>query len=585
MSLGNLQIAWAEVLIDTLAQCGVRYAVISPGSRSTPLTLAAARHPEIEAIPIIDERSAAFFALGLARARGVTPLLICTSGTAAAHYYPAVIEASLSQLPLLILTADRPPELQHRGAAQTIDQRLLFGSFVRMSYELGPADDSPEAWRGLRATAARAVAQAQAQAGASGPVHLNASFRKPLEPQPETARDSQRRAQLVELSATPPPRASRAVAVPDQAALAEFATRLTQATRGLLVAGAATPGRAGLSAQALSAHLGWPLLADSSSQLRRPDASAVIALHELLLRTHWALRQQPDLVVVIGNEPSGMGWTRWSAALSQTEWLCISAESLPDPENRLAQWLVGDLEPTLVALLTQLQREVEAASRRASDWTEGWKRADRVAQALTIPCSDPRVPLTEADAVHAVAASLSADQALMLGNSLPIRSIDLFALPTLAAPILHQRGANGIDGLIAAAAAAAQPTTLLIGDVAFLHDLGSLATARAHAERLTIVVLDNDGGRIFDQLPIASRPELGELFERFFRTPPQLDIADACRAFGISCTRVATLEQLRLTLATPFQAPTRVIWADVVPDSAQSVLESRVAALDQTLDR
>ncbi|MFN7965444.1 MAG: 2-succinyl-5-enolpyruvyl-6-hydroxy-3-cyclohexene-1-carboxylic-acid synthase [Acidobacteriota bacterium] len=583
MNLDNLQIAWAEVLIDTLAQCGVRHALISPGSRSTPLTLAAARHPEIEAIPIIDERSAAFFALGLARSRGTTPLLVCTSGTAAAHYFPAVIEADLAELPLLLLTADRPPELQHRGAAQVIDQRHLFGRAVRVSYELGTALDSVDAFRGLRATAARAFARTQGEP--RGPVHINAPFRKPLEPQPEQDRDVQRRTELIALSKTPVPRASHSVALPTESAIEAFATRLSSASRGLIVAGAALPDRAAVSAHALATCLGWPLLADSASQLRRPARSSLIAFHDLLLRTRWAQRQVPDLLLVLGNEPSGIGWSRWSAARGDVERLALGNASLPDPDNRVADWLVGELEPTVAALLGNLQRKPHSARPESERWTAEWDRAERTAARSTELASDPRQPLTESDAVRAVAGSIPDDHALVLGNSLPIRSVDLFAPPTNAALVLHQRGANGIDGLIAAAAAAPLPATLLIGDVAFLHDLGSLATARAHAERLTIVVLDNDGGRIFDQLPIAARPELDTVFERFFRTPPQLDVALACEAFGVACARVATLEALQRALAEPFEAPARVIWAEVVPDSAQRTLDQRVAALDVDLDR
>lgn len=577
MRPANLPLIWAEWLIDTLVRAGVREAVISPGSRSTPLTLAAAQHPQLTCYPIIDERSAGFFALGLARAQRRAPLLICTSGTAGAHYYPAIIEALAAHHPLLVLTADRPPELQQRGAAQTIDQRQLYASQVKRSYDLGTPSDEEQAWRGLRATARRAVLEAQAEP--AGPVHLNAPLRKPLEPQLENALDQALRQRLQTLKPVSDlPDLVGEVRIVD---LDGLAGKLATATRGVIAAGPNDqPFDDGVAR--LADRLGWPLLADTTSQLRRPSIAAggdLIAHHELILQTGAAATLEPDVVLVVGAEPGGLGWSQWSSRLTNSRWICLAPARWPDPANRIGQWVTADITSTVHLLIDLLPER----GTTESSWRDRWIAADQAARLLTTARVDPEAPLLESSVTRIVVEALDASEWLMLGNSLPVRDVDLFAPPCAAERILHQRGVNGIDGLIAGVAAAPTATTLLLGDVSFAHDIGSLATLAHSTARKTIVVIDNGGGRIFDQLPLADRSARADLFTRYFRTPPQLDPVLACAAFGISATRVRTAAALSAALEHSRAQPAAVIWADVVPDSARTVLRERVEQLDQLL--
>lgn len=579
MSGDNLQLIWAERLIATLVRCGVRRAVISPGSRSTPLTLAAASHPGLTAVPVVDERSAAFFALGLARVERIPPLLICTSGTAAAHYLPAVIEASLAGVPLLVLSADRPPEEQQRGAAQTIDQRAPFAAFLREQYDLGPPDAGLAAQRGLAATATRAVARACGER--PGPVQLNVPLRKPLEPQPPSAAESLLRGSLVTLPGGWI--AGSAQTLADEPSLHAFAAELRSIARGLVVAGPAPLAARGDRAAALAAALGWPLIADRCSQ-RRGSGATALSFAEWLLRTEWADQHAPEGVLVIGCEPGGIGWSRAVERWPGCRWLVVAPTPFPDPNNRATAWLRGDVGPS-VARLADL---VDGATTADPAWLAAWQAADRNAATVSAAVSEPagpQAPLDEPAAVRISLDAVTSSTLVMLGNSLPVRSADLFAPPGAEAGVLHQRGAHGIDGLIAGAAGAAQAhgsTLLLLGDVALRHDLGSLALLAELAVPLTVVVLDNRGGRIFEQLPLARDPRWREAFERFFLTPAPFDLAAVCGGFGLACTTVSTAPALQAALQTPAAAP-RVVIAKVNPNSAAAALERGVLALEQTL--
>ncbi|MFO7588286.1 MAG: 2-succinyl-5-enolpyruvyl-6-hydroxy-3-cyclohexene-1-carboxylic-acid synthase [Gemmatimonadota bacterium] len=551
MSWAHLQQAWADWLVDGLVAAGVRHVVVSPGSRSAPLALAVARAEaagRLEAAVVADERSAGFVALGQGRMTGRPSVLVCTSGTAGAHYYPAVIEASESGVPLLAITADRPFELQARGANQTVDQLGLFGRHVRACFELGLADPDPEAAAALPRTAGRAVQACLAPD--PGPVHLNVRFRKPLEAagnDPPEVRALRGRVSAGLERGLPAPRPARAL--PDPASLDELAVRLRRARRGIVVAGPASPSDA-VSAAAVERFLeasGFVLLPEATSQLRfgGPPARLVCDAFEPLFAPGPGRRPlEPDFVLQVGAAPSGRALAAWLAGESAPERVVLARRGWPEAFNRAADLLVADPAAALLGLAERLPGaapEADWAARASAASGAAWKRLDALLA--------ERAGFPEARAVQVAVDAVPEGGLLALGNSLPVREVDLFcpASPR-SLSVLSQRGASGIDGLVSSAAGAVLasgfPAILLVGDVSFQHDVGGLAAARDLPGPLAVVVLRNGGGRLFDLLPVRALAGADAAFRRFFLTPPAVGAADAARAFGIPAREAASADEL-----------------------------------------
>jgi 2-succinyl-5-enolpyruvyl-6-hydroxy-3-cyclohexene-1-carboxylate synthase len=526
----NVATIWADTIVRVLVDSGIATAVISPGSRSTLLTLACARHPAVETIPIIDERSAAFFALGLERA-GRPAVLICTSGTALAHYFPAVIEAHQSRTGLLILSADRPPELKQRGAPQTIEQHQIFERFSSLSLDLGPPTADREALRGLITTIARAAA-------APGVRHLNAPFRKPLEPQPE---DDQSTSLRTWLDALPSPRiaTTKGAAVVPERWLAQVREWMTQATAGLIACGEPLSETARQGLLELSRALGWPIVADHTTGLRGRDQSGLV-LHGFELLAQADAAPRPSVVLTVGRSPSGFGWSRYRQAWSEVpQWVI----GLDDPDNRANE--VWNLDP-LAALEALAQTTAGVSCDGPSRWLSSCRAADLVAceQLELATRTEPSDRLAPPSVYRSLAEALDpARELLVLSNSLPIREAELYAR-SIPCPVITQRGVNGIDGLIAGsfglAAGSNRHVIAVLGDVATAHDLGALQLARQRDGNLTLIVIDNQGGRIFERLPLAHAEGIApDRLERLFLTPPQIDWEAVLRAHRIDTTSVA----------------------------------------------
>lgn len=548
----NLGAEWARLLVDALAAAGVSDVVLSPGSRSTPFVLAVAAHPGLRCHDVVDERSAGFYALGLSRVTSAPPLLLCTSGTAAAHYLPSVIEAGAARVPLLVLTADRPFELMGCAAPQTIDQVRLFGEHARDFVELGLPNEAPGALRALRRQAAQAVLTARWPL--PGAVHLNARVQKPLEP-PTVLEDAERdlAALVRSIGERAPTRAFPPRELPSEEGLAELARACLGAKRGLLVAGPAPLSAIGARADllALAALTGFPLLVEAPSQLRFCDdggALRVDAFDTLLRSPRFREQAAPDLIVQIGAPPTSSAWERYLDAHSGCPRFVVAARGWNDPRSDAEGLLYGEVRETARALLARLRERPPAPSgawrQRFEDGNAAaWRAVDRVlaARSLDGRRADGAPALSEGEAVRMAVGSVPKAGLLAIGNSLPIREVDTWC-PSSAAEcaVWSQRGANGIDGLISGAAGAAasgRPVTLLIGDVSFLHDLGGLAVAARAKAPLVIVVLDNGGGRIFEQLPVARVP--GVALEHW-TTPGRLSIGHAASAFGIAHLRAET---------------------------------------------
>lgn len=535
----------ATQLVGLLASGGVTDAVISPGSRSTPLVIALHEaRADLRLHVVLDERSAAFFALGLARITGRPTLLLCTSGSAGGHWLPAVIEASRVGVPLVLLTADRPVELQGVGAPQTIDQRGLFSRHVRFEADLGaPAAGVSLRWLGP--LVGRALDYATGPR--PGPVHLNAPFRKPLwEPGP------------VASVPAPRPQAPRVLRGPprlDEPALDALAARLSAAPRGVILAG---PRERALGAEpdfpaaicALAERLGWPVLADPLSRVRfgPHDKSSVIAHGDALLRSRtFGAAHAPHLVLRFGQEPTSAAIASWAALHGRDRTLVVDPTgSWEDPSH------VADA--VIAASPAWLARELEARVPErtvAIAWLESWRSADRAAgMALAHHAADG---LWEG-AIHAtIASALPEGSLLHLASSMPVRDADTWSpMHERAVEVVSSRGANGIDGTLAQALGAAVawggPATVVLGDQAFLHDIGSLQLARAHRGPFTAVVIDNGGGGIFGHLPIAAHPEA---FEPYFLTPHQSDLGAIAAGFGVPVHRPRGVGELRGLLAQP----------------------------------
>ncbi|MEO6603358.1 MAG: 2-succinyl-5-enolpyruvyl-6-hydroxy-3-cyclohexene-1-carboxylic-acid synthase [Polyangiaceae bacterium] len=538
---------WSRLLLGTLARAGVEHVVLSPGSRSTPFAWAALNEPGLTCHSIWDERVAAFFALGQARVSGRPTLLLCTSGTAAANYYPAVIEASLASLPLLVLTADRPFELQHSAAPQAIDQIKLFGDSARAFFELGTPDAAPSALAGVVRSVAHAAHAARGIR--PGPVHMNARARKPLEP--FTADD----VASIELAARVDALLQKGPTFAAGATLHGDVTRLARAcsetARGVILVGphAAYLPEVAPALLRLAQITGYPLLCEATSQLRwlpeMPTGVLCCDTFEWLLRSarlRDALR--PDLIVSFGGTPTSGAYERLLNSEFLGQRFVIAESGFPDPHGLATELVSGSSAQAAQATVQRLERvRLEHEAERES-YRHAWLNANRQAWlAVDQELSRPSETMSEARAVRSVLDHLPEPCQLVLGNSLPIREVDAY-VPSGARQlrVLSQRGANGIDGLISGAAGAAsvsrEPTVLLLGDVSFMHDIGGLAAARALESSLTIVVIDNGGGRIFEQLPMFEKLRESGDASRFWLTPPSADFSHAAALYGHGYTLV-----------------------------------------------
>lgn len=495
-----------------LAGQGVTDVLVSPGSRSAPLAISAHREPGLNVSVHLDERSAGFWALGLAKATGRPVALVCTSGTAAANYLPAVIEAHYSEVPLLVLTADRPPELRDRGAGQTIDQLNIYGGYARWWADMPIPGDVDPAW--FRSTAARAV---RTVTGARrGPVHLNWPLREPLEP----AGDS-----------TPEP-ADPIRVVPDTVTAStadiEWLTELAvHHERGLVLAGPMHPSDDHFAAIArFCRKTGWPLLAEPLSQVRRvADGVVTMAHHDHLLRTRWADEMVPEVVVRVGQPMTCKPLRLWLERHTPQHVVI-------DPSNT---WT--DASSTASAVITSGPEVLGSIDidRGLTSWSGKWSAADRKADKAIDDILDSE-ELSEAGIGRELGRRLTGGSVLYVSNSMPVRDIDTFQRARKEPlDMLGNRGTSGIDGVVSSAAGASlggHPTTLLIGDLALLHDMSGLLAAVEHGVDLTIVVPNNRGGGIFAFLPIAGSPEAefsADDFETLFRTPQRHDLGAIVR--------------------------------------------------------
>lgn len=545
MTAPNRATLWGETIVDELAKSGVDSVCIAPGSRSTPLTVAFAAHSDIRVFSHLDERSAAFFALGRARRSGQPTALVCTSGTAAANFHPAVIEADLSRVPIVVLTADRPAELRDSGANQTVDQTKLYGDAVR-SYRTLP-DPAPEGrrLRSLRTSVCRAVGTSTGTP--PGPVHLDVPVPKPLEPTdpregpgslPEGFAD--RDSPGVAGRDGPFVATMAGNAQLDDGDLRTVAKVVADADRGLVVAGPSnqpTPAREALGN--LACETEFPVLADPLSGVRfgdhLPDATVCGGYDSYLDGAgNWP---DPDVVLRFGASPTSKTLRQYLRDAEARQFVVDPAGEWPEAEFTATDLVTAD--PASVA-----QAIADRAEKANADWTERFARAERSYWDLVSP--ELERMLFEGSVAGLVAETLPDPATLYVSNSMPVRDVDRFARPRTAdVSILGNRGASGIDGItssaLGAASATDEPLVLLLGDLAYYHDMnGLLAVARCGVDA-TIVLVNNDGGGIFHKLPIES---FDPPFTDQFKTPHGLDFEPTADLYDVSFDRVDGASEL-----------------------------------------
>lgn len=545
----NRNTALASAFAEELARGGLRHAVLSPGSRSTPLAVALWRQPEIDVTVIVDERSAAFFALGAAQATRTPVAMLCTSGTAAANLHPAICEADESGVPLIALTADRPPELRGIGAGQTIDQLKLYGDSVRWFCEVGTHEADDDGLLHYRSIACRALAAARGETR-PGPVHLNLAWREPLAPIPVDGAVTATDPLALEGRDVRPLTAVTPVDTePSEFLLDEVAKHIGDARSGVIVAGRQLDPELREPLAHLARAAGFPILADPTSQLRcgPHDRSHVVTAYDLLLRDEgFAKATGPDLVLRFGEMPTSKPLRAWLTESGAEEIVVDPHGGWNEPTRRAAALLRADPTDLAAGWAARLGDEER---NEPSAWLEAERAARGAIEAELVgldSLSEPGLHLALGRGHHD-------GDLVYTASSMPIRDQEAY-LPTGEADVLFlsNRGANGIDGLISsgigAAHATGRPTTIVTGDLGLLHDIGSLAALRDVSTPVRIVVIDNDGGGIFHYLPQAKALEEDE-FEALLGTPRGVDVAKAAALFDFPHRRLASLDDLPDALA------------------------------------
>ncbi len=577
-----------RAFVQELANCGMRGACTSPGSRCAPLVISLAREPRVSCFSHVDERCAGFFALGLAKASGLPVAVACTSGTAAAELLPAALEAHEARVPLLLLTADRPAELRENGAGQAIDQLKLFGGAAKWFFEVAVHEASAPSLRWMRTLACRAYWTALE--GRPGAVHLNFPLREPLVEDGEPPLDETGRPRGEPYAV----RAPRAPAYRHAHGELERVRELIgRARRGVVIAGRDERGSGVAQAvSAFAADAGWPLLADPLSGARRGPAA--IAHYDALLRDDaFAADRQPDVVLRVGDLPVSKPLRSWLAGHDHVPQIALDPEGAwQDPASVLSHSLALEPATFLEALGEELEKGSDERGGPHEGWLEGWREADRRAGAA-IADTLAGDQLSEPALARELGALLPAQATLFVASSMPVREIETFWDVREEPPrVLCNRGANGIDGTVSSAFGAAAhgegPVVLLIGDVALAHDIGGLLAATRLQLKLTIVLVDNDGGGIFDFLPLArarmalagegrepsATPEPRaaqeedtqeeDIYTRHIATPTCLDFARAAELYGLAHEPVGTITDFRRALERALE-----------PDGASAIVHVR----------
>ena len=540
----NTNTLWGSVLVETLYRCGVSMAVVCPGSRSTPLTVAFANHPQITAIPILDERSASFFALGRAKKNGVPTVLVCTSGTAGANFYPAVIEAHESSVPLIILTADRPPELRNCHAGQAIDQQKLYGNYPNWQCELALPEANLAMLRYLRQTIIQAYQQSLYPH--MGVVHLNLPFREPLAPVEQSLPDIERL----------PVNFFDAVKV-------SFPTRFVpdlpwdswRGKSGIIIAGLAQsqdPKGYCKAIALLAEHLFFPVFAEALSPLRNyADLNPyLISTYDAILRQPEAQQLVPEVVIQVGELPTSKQLRNWLQYVDVERWIIDLRVDNFDPLHGRTVHLQISIE--------QAVAQIEKQDNPPSLYCQQWLELEAMTRNNIDSAFKSLVQIQEAKTAWLISQTLPLGTPIFLANSMSVRYAEYFWQPNQNEIVPYfSRGANGIDGTLSTALGIAYEDKgmLLTGDLALLHDTNGFLIANKFKGHLTIILINNYGGGIFEILPIADFPT----FEEYFATPQTVDLAKLCAAYDVEHLQIEDWQHLTTLLSDLPQTGIRIL--------------------------
>ncbi len=534
----NVNTLWGSILVATLVKLGLKTAVICPGSRSTPLTVAFANNDEVETIPILDERSAAFFALGKAKQTALPTVLVCTSGTAGANFYPAIIEAKESRVPLIILTADRPLELRNCHAGQTIDQVKLYGNYPNWYAELAIPEANIEMLRYLRQNIIQAWERSLFPI--SGVVHLNLPFREPLAPisQPEV--------QALELN-FPIANFFRHLSITNSYKVNSLAYQIPDfsATKGIIIAGLAQPKYPEAYCQEIALiaeKLNFPILAEALSPLRNyADLNPhLIVTYDLILRNkNIADRLRPEIIIQLGELPTSKILRNWLEQLNAPRYIIESSPENLDPLNGNTIHLRSSVSDFANNLNLTLEKKINSQD------LQQWLNLDRQARNAIADKMASLDVLFEGKVSWLLSQNLPSQTPLFIANSMSVRHAEFFwQLNNSKIVTYFSRGANGIDGTLSTALGIAyqnQSTVLLTGDLALLHDTNGFLIRNKFQGHLTIIVINNNGGGIFDMLPIAT---FNPPFEEYFATPQEVDLSQLCITYGVEHKLIDNWQQL-----------------------------------------
>jgi len=549
--------AFVTAFVDELARSGLRHVCLSPGSRSTPLAFTVAACPRLKTWLHLDERSSAYFALGMARALGEPVALVCTSGTAAANYFPAAAEARFANVPLLMLTADRPPELLDCGANQTIDQVGMYGSHVKWSVNLPVPDADPELLRYVRAVACRAMATAARPP--AGPVHINLPFREPLLPGPSCL-DMVRSegADATSEGRAPGQVHTRFEISPrplESSKLKEIAGRLGESRRGVVVCGPQSDPDFASAITSLASRLNYPVLADPLSQVRcgPHERGLVVDCYDAFLRDEGAAHLlEPEVVLQFGAAPTSKSLLTYLRRNMKARRIVVQDENWGDPLHSASEIICAG-----AAGFAEDLANVVSARTGDGGWTDRWQAinsAARIAIDSTIAGMDS---LFEGRIFAELATVLPSRANLFAGNSMPVRDMDsFFPRSSKHVRFFCNRGASGIDGVVSSALGASavlkEPLVLVIGDLSFYHDMNGLMAARLHHLNATIILVNNDGGGIFSFLPPREHPEF---FEKCFGTPHGLTFGAAASLYGLGYSRVNSWKDFNSAVSASINSP------------------------------
>lgn len=541
---------WTRIFIDQLAALGVKYACISPGSRSTPLTYILSKNKKIKSFIHFDERSSAFFALGLAKATESPVIVVTTSGTAVAELYPAIIEAYQQRTPLIICTADRPAELIGTGANQTINQHNIFRNHIRWFRDLGLPSISETGFYHLQKIAIKAYLISLSED--RGPVHLNFPFRKPLEPFSYTDKVSKK------IFQTKPQIIAR---YNSQISVLKFeknkdfkkiVTQLTESNKGIILVGPIEyDDKLIKKIKELSSLLKYPVIADGISQLRfnvnKKDQFVISNFNSILASQKFIRERNPEIILQFGRTPTSSVMEKF---LEETEAVRYTIDTYGDKHDpvRNAKSIFTIKPISFCEILIAALRE-ENFKRSKSNWQNEFIRAEEISEKVKSRIIDKAKFPSEPSIINEVIKLIPAGSNLVIGNSLPVRDLDNFVSKSSKRIVTYfNRGASGIDGITSTAlgiASRKKKTFLITGDLSFLHDLNALATAAKFAIPLTIIVINNNGGGIFESLPIANRVKH---FDKFFIAPHDLELGEIVQSFGINYQLVTTKRRLQQNL-------------------------------------